>query len=301
MHPAINLDALKVLDAIDKKGSFAAAAESLFRVPSALTYTVQKLEQDLGSRLFERKGTRAQLTAVGQLVLTQGREILAATARLEDAVRQLETGWETSIALALDSILPDEPLMKTVAAFTDLGKQVTISLSKEVLGGGWDALYSGRADIAIGVSGELPRGQYELCPLGEVAFVFAVAPQHPLAQHSAEIPAEALLQFPSIVVSDSSQSLLQRSSGIFASRQQIRVSSMTDKVRLQQQGTGVGFLPLHLIRQQLEDGTLVVRNVALPRPPLPMYMAWRKGESGKALSWFVQHLQQQTWLTGLAT
>jgi hypothetical protein len=32
-----------------------------------------------------------------------------------------------------------------------------------------------------------------------------------------------------------------------------------------------------------------------------MYMAWRKGESGKALSWFVQHLQQQTWLTGLAT
>ena len=297
MNPVISLDALKVLDAIDKKGSFAAAAESLFRVPSALTYTVQKLEQDLGSRLFERKGTRAELTDVGLLVLTQGREILAAAARLEDAVRQLETGWETAVSLALDSILPDEPVMKSIAEFTHLGKQVTISLSKEALGGGWDALYSGRADIAIGVSGELPRGQYELQPLGEVEFVFAIAPTHPLAQHDAEIPSEALLQFPSIVVADSSQSLLQRSSGIFASRQQIRVSSMADKVRLQQQGTGVGFLPLHLIRQQLDEGTLVVRKVAVPRPPLPMYMAWRKGECGKALNWFVEHLCRQQWFT----
>lgn len=90
MHSVISLDALKVLDAIDKKGSFSAAAEALFKVPSALTYQVQKLESELGSRLFERKGTRAQLTEVGRLVLTQGREILAATARLEDAVRQLE-------------------------------------------------------------------------------------------------------------------------------------------------------------------------------------------------------------------
>lgn len=46
MLPVMSLDGLIVLDAIDKKGSFSAAAESLFRVPSALTYTVQKLESD---------------------------------------------------------------------------------------------------------------------------------------------------------------------------------------------------------------------------------------------------------------
>ncbi len=40
----LSLDALLVLDAIERKGSFAAAAHELHRVPSAITYTVQKLE-----------------------------------------------------------------------------------------------------------------------------------------------------------------------------------------------------------------------------------------------------------------
>ncbi|MGL5665699.1 MAG: LysR family transcriptional regulator, partial [Shewanella sp.] len=162
MLPVMSLDGLIVLDAIDKKGSFSAAAESLLRVPSALTYTVQKLESDLGVKLFERKGQRAELTLVGQLVLRQGREILAATARLEEAVRQLETGWESALTLAIDTVVPDLPLLKLIAEFTELGKQVTINITEESLGGGWDALYSGRADIAIGVTGELPKGQYHL-------------------------------------------------------------------------------------------------------------------------------------------
>ena len=47
MNNAITIDALRALDAIDKKGSFAAAAESLYKVPSALTYTIKKLEEDM--------------------------------------------------------------------------------------------------------------------------------------------------------------------------------------------------------------------------------------------------------------
>lgn len=39
-----SIEALLVLDAIERKGSFAAAAHELHRVPSALTYSVQKLE-----------------------------------------------------------------------------------------------------------------------------------------------------------------------------------------------------------------------------------------------------------------
>ncbi|MCE9786511.1 LysR family transcriptional regulator [Shewanella chilikensis] len=291
MHSVISLDALKVLDAIDKKGSFSAAAEALFKVPSALTYQVQKLESELGSRLFERKGTRAQLTEVGRLVLTQGREILAATARLEDAVRQLETGWEAQLTLALDTVLPQAPLLSLIKEFTELGKQLTVSVTHEALGGGWDALYSNRADIAIGVTGELPRGQYELQKLGELEFVFVVAPEHPLAQFDTEIASEALLQFPSIIVADTSRSLSQRSSGVFDSRQLIRVSSMEAKITAQKMGIGVGFLPLHLIRDALAKGELVQREVALPRPSLPIYMAWRKGEIGKALGWFTERLQ----------
>ena len=57
----LSLDALLVIDAIDRKGSFAAAAHELHRVPSAVTYTVQKLEEDLDVLLFDRRGHRDDL------------------------------------------------------------------------------------------------------------------------------------------------------------------------------------------------------------------------------------------------
>lgn len=44
---ALTLEALRVMDAIDRRGSFAAAADELGRVPSALSYTMQKLEEEL--------------------------------------------------------------------------------------------------------------------------------------------------------------------------------------------------------------------------------------------------------------
>jgi DNA-binding transcriptional LysR family regulator len=78
----LTLDALAVLDAIDRKGSFAAAAEELHRVPSAMTYAVQKLEEDLDVLLFDRRGHRAQLTEAGRELLREGRHLLQAASEL---------------------------------------------------------------------------------------------------------------------------------------------------------------------------------------------------------------------------
>lgn len=47
MHSPITLEALHILDAIDRRGSFAAAANEMDRAPSSLSYQIQKLEQDL--------------------------------------------------------------------------------------------------------------------------------------------------------------------------------------------------------------------------------------------------------------
>jgi DNA-binding transcriptional LysR family regulator len=59
----ISLDALQIIDAIDRRGSFSAAGKELFRVPSTISYTVSKLEEDLGVQLFDRIGPKAHLTA----------------------------------------------------------------------------------------------------------------------------------------------------------------------------------------------------------------------------------------------
>ena len=47
IHMKISLELLQILDAIDRHGSFTAAAAALHRVPSALSHAVSKLEDDL--------------------------------------------------------------------------------------------------------------------------------------------------------------------------------------------------------------------------------------------------------------
>ncbi|MFB6358916.1 MAG: LysR family transcriptional regulator, partial [Thiohalorhabdaceae bacterium] len=73
---SLSLEGLEVLDAIDRRGSFAGAAAELHRVPSAVTYTVRRLEEGLGVTLFDRTGNRATLTEAGRAVLEGGRPIL---------------------------------------------------------------------------------------------------------------------------------------------------------------------------------------------------------------------------------
>ena len=83
----ITIEVLETLDAIDRRGSFAKAAEELNKATSAISYAVQKLEEQLDIALFQRQGRRSVLTPAGKLVLTEGREILSVTARLADKAK----------------------------------------------------------------------------------------------------------------------------------------------------------------------------------------------------------------------
>src|SRR5450759_2189460 len=97
----LTLDALQVMDEIERQGSFAAAAAELHRVPSALTYTVQ----DLDVALFDRSGHRARLTPAGQELMQEGRHLLRAAGELERRVKRVATGWETELRIALDIMI----------------------------------------------------------------------------------------------------------------------------------------------------------------------------------------------------
>lgn len=296
MQSPITLDALRALDAIDRKGSFAAAAKSLFKVPSALTYTVKKLEDDLNVVLFDRSKQKAQLTSAGKLILEQGREILIATDKLESAVKQLDSGWERNLTISRDTIIPLAPLLESIFEFNKLEHDTNITISEESLGGGWDAMHSNRTDIAIGVSDHLPKGEYQIKEIGRVDFLFAVSQNHPLASINRPIEASDLLLYPSLIVSDSSLLLPTRDTGLFKSKQQIRFKTMQAKIEAQTMGLGVGFLPRHLIKQQLNKGILIEKKCTVPRVNPPLFIAWHKDNDGKACEWLTNELISKVWL-----
>lgn len=89
-----------------KEGSFAAASAKLFKTPSALSYTIHRLESDLNIQLLDRSGHRARFTPSGQMLLEKGREVLHIARELENRAVKLQQGWENSLRLAVDSTFP---------------------------------------------------------------------------------------------------------------------------------------------------------------------------------------------------
>jgi DNA-binding transcriptional LysR family regulator len=287
----LTLESLTVLDAIERKGSFAAAAEELHRVPSAITYTVQKLEDDLAVRLFDRSGHRAVLTAAGKELLREGRNLLRAADALEGRVKRVATGWEAEFRVAYDDILPLAPILELVREFYADTCPARLRLQAEVLGGCWDALVSDRADFVIGAPGEgPPGGGYATRPLGHVEFVFAVAAGHPLADAPEPLPAEQVLQHRSVAVADSSRRLPARTTGLLTGQDVLTVHDMAAKVAAQVAGLGVGYLPRYLAAPHLASGALVAREIEEPKPRAPLFLAWRTSHRGKALKWFQERL-----------
>ncbi len=293
----LSLDALRLVDAVARRGSLAGAAEEIGRTPSSVTYAARRLEDDLDVLLFDRRGYRARLTPAGEELLREGRQLLAAAEELRRRVQRVARGWETELRIALDSVIPFCRLLPLIERFcTEAPTQLRVS--HEVLGGTWDALASGRSDLAIGASACAPaNGQHGVgwrtLRLGEAQFVFAVAPGHPLAAAASPLTAAQLRAHRQIVVGDTSQRLAPRTAGLIGAAGTITVPSMADKIAAQVAGLGVGYVPLHLVREQLARGELLAKTTEDEREQgerVALYAAWRADARGKAIDWWRRQL-----------
>lgn len=292
IHMKISLELLRYLDAIDHHGSFSAAAAALHRVPSAVSHAIAKLEDELELPLFVRDGRSVTLTDAGRALLDGGRHLLAQADALERRVRRIATGWEAELRIAVEMIIPVDRLFPLLESFYAAGHETQVSLSHEVLGGGWDAVASGRSDLAIGVPGDMPpRGGLSSRPLCTSTLPFVIAPHHPLANWPGAVPPEELRRHRAVVIADTARELTPRSMGLLEGQPILRVPDMHAKAAAQLAGLGVGSLPRWLAAPHLASGALVEVPLTVRRPPVPQYVAWRSRDTGRALEWFLEQLE----------
>lgn len=287
----ITLDSLLVLNAIHQYGSFAAAAEKLHRVPSAVTYTIKKLEQDLEICIFNRSGHRAVLTDAGQILLDEGRHLIDSVSNLENQLKKVSEGWETELHIAVADMLNKDMILGMIKAFYQQKSGTRIRLMTEVYGGTWDALISKRADLIIGAPENGPSGGgYFSRKLCRINWIFVISPEHPLANAGEPLTEESIRQHRAIAVSDTSRYLPSRTSGIFTGQDVFSVADFTSKIKAHVMGMGVGFLPEHLIQSELENGLLIKKQVETGVQSSQAYVAWRTGKVGRSLQWFLDRL-----------
>lgn len=289
----LSLEAIEIVDAIARHGSFAAAAERLYKVPSTISYAVSKLEDQLGLALFVRNGPRVTLTPAGQEMLKEGRWLLAAARQLESRMRQISTGFEAELRLVHDSLIPTSAFNPDICAFEDLNCGTRLRLGSEAMTGTWEMLREGRADLIVAAGEGPPGGGYKAVAVGSLEFVFCVTPTHPLAKLQRPLVRDDLLEHTAIVVGDGARASADRTVGLLMGQRRITVPSMQAKIAAQTAGLGHGFLPRACVRADLEQGVLVELQIEQPRPPETFWLAWSTERMGEALKWWIQRLDRQ--------
>ncbi len=288
----LTLEAIELVDAIARYGSFAGASERLHKVPSTISYAVGKLEEQLGLALFTRNGPRVTLTPAGHEMIKEGRWLLASARQLESRMRQIATGFESELRLMHDSLIPTQAFNQDICAFEDLNCGTRLRITSEALTGTWEALREGRADIVV-AAGEGPAGGgYKAVAVGSLAFAFCVTATHPLAQLQRPLTRSDLLEHTAVVVGDGARSLSDRTVGLLSGQRRITVPSMQAKIACQAAGLGHGFVPRACVRVELETGILVELQVEEPRPDETFWLAWRPEHMGEALKWWRQRLDR---------
>jgi len=286
-------DEMALLEAIEQAGSLSRAAARLGKAPSTISHAARQLEARFDALLFDRRRYRLQLTPAGRLLTQESARLSQDMARLTRRVKQVAGGWEDRLSIVTDEILEVETLLPLVQSFDKLDSGVQLRLTHEVLGGTWEALREGRADLVVGATSAPPAiPQLRWAELGAMDWVFAVAPRHPLARVPEPLAQEQVQPHRAVVVADTARRSDARSYGLLGGQAVLAVPTMRAKVLAQRDGLGVGWLPRHRVATLLERGELVEKKIAHSREPNPLYMAWRGEHEGRALAWWVAQLQQ---------
>jgi DNA-binding transcriptional LysR family regulator len=292
-------EALTMLRTVAEQGSLAAAARALGLVPSALTYRVRQIEDGLDVLLFDRSARKAQLTDAGRELVSEGNRILADLEAVAQRVKRVATGWEPQFTIAVDSLIAQRTVFELTEAFFVLNPPTQLKLQRETLSGTLEALQTGQADLALGVVvDQAGASGIQSKLLGEVPFVFAVAPHHPLAALPEPLTDTLIAQHRAVAVADSTRSGRGVSLGLLIGQRVLTVSDMQAKLEAQLRGLGCGFVPHCLAQPYIEAGHLVPKRTERATRLSKVGYAWRAGARkaplGKALAWWLQQLDSPT-------
>jgi molybdate transport repressor ModE-like protein len=256
----IDLDALETLQAIAEEGSFSAAARRLHITQSSVSYAIRRLEERLDIAVFDRSGHRARLTEAGRMLLEEGREVLAGARRLESLAAHVSTGWEPTLAVIIDGILPMNPVMAALRTMADTQVPTSIEVKMEFLGGVAHRFEADRADLMLVKDFEL-GSHLNAHALSAVTVALVAAPEHPLTNAEQTLTLRDLRDHIELTIQDSSADA-QRDERMFGGARMFYLSDFHTKRHAILEGLGFGWMPLHLVQDDLDAGKLVELDYA---------------------------------------
>lgn len=248
--PHTSLEQWAILRLVVETGSFAQAAEKLHRSQSSVSYAMAKLQERLGTDLLEMNGRRATLTEHGRILLTEVAPLIDDLCRLEERSRSFTKGNEAAIRLVIDGIFPKDRLFDVLTQFETRYPEVQVELS-EVIRQNTPNPRSEPFDLSITV---LPITASVGARLLDVELVAVARADHAL--HQRPPTKAALLRHRHVSVHDNEPKAAP-ADGRDEAGLLWRVNTLEAAVDAVRSGLCYGWLPRHMIADDLQQGRLL--------------------------------------------
>jgi DNA-binding transcriptional LysR family regulator len=257
MLEGVTIEQLRTLAAVAEAGSFSAAARKLGRVQAAVSQSIERLENQLGLRLFDRSGRVPVLTEQGEAVVAAATAVHGGLDALDELVANLKRGAETTLSIAVDVLFPISSLIGFVKEFAREQPGVELMLHSDVLSAVTAHVRDKRSTFGVAIE-DADFSGLERRAIAEVRLLPVAASSHALATRAGPLGAASLAEAIQIVLGEHQAEAARLSSdrGVFSARTW-RVVDLATKQALIENGLGWGHLPEHLVREQLRAGRLV--------------------------------------------
>lgn len=293
MLKRMTLDQLLILMTVAESGSFSGASRKLNRVQSAISQSIQSLEDALELQLFDRSQKLPRLTAAGNAILADAKRIVGGANALRARAKSIATVAEPEISVAIEQVFPNEVLLECLDDFRARYPLVSVTLFAEGLGAPEQSLLEGNARLAIYSPALDGLPGIQLQSLGDVPVSVVVSADHPLAAIEGLISQSDLDEHVQLALTDRTG----RYRGVVMGTKSWSFIDQLSRLDFVLRGFGWCTMPTHLAWPHIESGRVVELRLAIyqNRPLLfPLYAAYRTDQPpGPAAQWLLDSLRDR--------
>lgn len=294
----MTFEQMKMMRAVVEQGGIIAASKVLHKTQPAVSNMINRLESELEIKLFTREGYRVQLTPQGSVIYEQITIMLAQMETVESLAKNYASGNEPQINISIEVLCPQQPISQILKTVREQFPYTNVSITSDTLFGGLEKLDSNEVELAIG-----PHPSHSLSTesllVTQMELVPVFASHHCAIKDSLELDQKQLLEHVQIVIPDSSSKPTPQLMLSANGSQRWQVPDFSLKKQLIIEGIGWGYMPLHLVKNEIEKGQLVIaklsskprvtvpifamRNSARPHGPVAQLLWQQLGDFGKVM------------------
>ncbi len=271
---------LSIVRQVDKLGSLTAAASALFLTQSALSHSIRKLEEQLGTDIWLREGRSLRLTQAGEYLLQVANRVLPQLELAETRIGQYAEGERGSLRIGMECHPCYQWLLKIVSPYLAEWPDVDVDVKQKFQFGGIGALFGYEIDLLV-TPDPLYKPGLRFEPVFDYEQVLVVPRGHALAQvpyvKPQHLTKEVLITYPVAIDRLDIYTQFLMPAGITPRRQKA-IETTDIMLQMVESDRGVAALPRWLAEEYAEKMAVVPVRLGRHGIAKQIFLGAREGD-----------------------